>query len=238
MRFKHHILRIVFFVALFLLMDYRYVYDFRAFDDYDILSNCIMSTNVGYNNLFLIAGIVVTVLFITGLDNIFFDSPIFIIKYGKEKFFSINLIRVIGDSLIIAVEYIGTTVVFCLIFFNTELLAESGFFICCLLYTILAWLYFSVVGFTAYILKIVLKSQKIYMIVSSAVFFLLAGAKYISVEISPIYYCAFIDDWFASGYFDVLSYILCIVKDVLIIVILKLAGYRIFAKKDFLYEKI
>ncbi|MBQ3497504.1 MAG: hypothetical protein IJA87_00085 [Clostridia bacterium] len=218
-------------------MDYRYLYDYRAFDDYNVLSNCIMSTNVGYNNLFLITGIVVTALYIAGLNNVFVDSSILVLKYGKEKYYKQNLMRVFIDSLLMSIEYIGTTVVFCLIFFNTNLLVESGFFICCLLYTVLVWLYFSIVGFTSYIVRIFLASKKIYVFVSAAIFFLLAGAKYISLEISPVYCCAFIDDWFSLGYFDVWNYALCIIKDVLTIVLLMLTGSWIFTKKDFLYEK-
>ncbi len=238
MKYRHHLLRIVFFVAIFLMMDYKYISGYRAFDNYDVLSTYIMSTSVGYNNLFLIVGMVVTGLFVSGLNNVFIESPISIIKYGKKRFYRKNVTKTLKDSLFISIEYIGVTVAFCLKFFNINLLLDSGFFFCVILYTIMMWIYFSVVGLTTYIMKILLDSKKIYVFISGGIFFLLAGAKYISIEISPVYFSSFIDDWFASGYFNVFSYLLCFVKGVLANTLLFLTGAYIIEKKDFLNEQI
>ncbi len=233
---KYNFFRICFFSFLFLLTDFRYISIDKYSGSYSVLSEAIMSTSVGYNNLFLIVGIVVTSLYVFGLSNILIESPLILIKCGKNRFYNKNIKNIFFDSLLIAIEYVGIIVAFCLCFFDITLLYDSGFFLCVLLYCAMLCMYFFTVGSVTLLIKILMGS-KIYVFVSAVIFFVLAALQNSASHFSPVYFCNFVDRWFLLGKFDIIDYVKDLMICLLYILIAILFGKLTFSKKDFWHEQ-
>ncbi len=238
MKYKYNAFRILFFCLLFLLMDYRYISKGKNYNDYYILSNSIMSINIGYNNLSLIVGIVITTLFVLGLRTVLVESPVSLVRYGKKRFVNKNLSNILLDSFLISIEYVGITIIFCLISFDVRILLESGFFLCVFLYCLMLCMYFYVVGATTFLIKVAFYSKKIYIFISLFIFFALAATPHISHNISPVYFCGFIEEWFNTGYFNYFNYIMCLSKCILFDFLISLVCKLVVEKKDFLYDQV
>lgn len=77
-------MRFALFNVLFLSLDYVYLFSDYFSNDYESLTIAIMDNSVGYNNLFYIAGIVATVIFIIDINHIIsIGNSALVVRKGK-----------------------------------------------------------------------------------------------------------------------------------------------------------
>lgn len=231
-------LRSVLFIIMFLMMDGSYISGGRDLLTSSNLSNAIMDVDVGYNNLFYIVGLLVTAMYILGL-NYYFNGfhSVYAVKRGRQYFYRKMVSCILMDSFFISLEYVGSTVVVCTFAFRFSVLLESGFYLCCLLYLLMLFFYFALVGISTVVIRILVNFKKIYLLLSSVLFFGLAGLDVFQIEISPVYFCSFITEWFISGTFDAMNYAVCAVKCILSVAAIYILGNILILRKDILFDE-
>lgn len=238
MRYRQNILQFIFFCLLFSALDYVYLFSDYYESDYDALTVAIMDDSVGYNNLYMIAGIVVTVIYILSLNRInFINNPAFVLRKGKRKY----LKYLAGDALISAVlisfEFVGAEALICSVRFKNELLTDTGFYVCCVLYMIMLFGYFSIVGISTVLIDIAFGRGKASSIVSSALFIALNSLILLDINISPLYYSQFISYWFSKGEFNYLEYIINIVKCFCVFAAIYCIAEFALLRKDLIFDE-
>ncbi len=222
-------------MLLFILMDFRYLGFNYGLEDYSIISGTIFSLAIGYNNLFLIVGLVVTAIYIFGLNytQTRIDAHL-LIRYGKNSIVNRSIIDMIIDSLLLSTEFVGVMLIFCMIHFNNSFLMEIGFFNCCVLYVVSLSGYFLSVGMLALLVKLLLHLNRVYLIITTFIVFLVNGLDLIGIKVSPLYYSEFASEWFQLGAFDIGTYAFNLIKCFLI----SLWGYLfiriLLVKMDFM----
>ena len=237
MKYKRNIIRFAFFCFLFLTLDYVYLWDAYLRSDYDLLT-IIMSDYIGYNNTYYFPGIIVTVMYVLGLNKIsFVNNSAFVMRKGKKKYIRYLTKDALIDAVLYSVEFVSAEVLICAIRFENELLQDTGFYWCCILFALMLCGYFAVVGVTTILIDVIFSFGKISAFVSIAFFMLLNSLTLINVDISPVYYASFLDNWFENGTFDYIQYILNFVKCICMFLAIHYLTQMVHLRKDVIFNE-
>ncbi len=109
MKYKISIIRVLLFIGLFVLMDSRYLF---SMEDYAALERTIMSPSIGYNNEFLVIGIILTI--ICGFSTYFLiddNIPVLVRSYTRIKIINNHASIVIKDNLVSSLSFVGVPLI-------------------------------------------------------------------------------------------------------------------------------
>lgn len=239
MKYKTHFVRFLFFSLLFLALDFVYIFTNYFNNDYETLTTAIMDNSVGYNNLYYIAGIVVTIVYIISINRIaVLSNSALVVQKGKSGYVKYFLKKVIIDALLISIEFVGAQALICTFRFKSELLIDTGFFQCCVLYSISLFGYFTLVGISEILINIIFNFNKFSCIITIALFVGINSLILCGVNISPVYFSEFIADWFQNGSFDYLEYIINIFKCSCSVLVIFYVSNIIFQRKDLIFDEV
>lgn len=238
MRYRRGIVRFLFFCALFLMLDSVYLFTDYFESDYESLTIAIMDNSVGYNNLYIIVGIVVTAIYILSLSRInFVKDSTFIVRNGKKNYLKYLVKDASISAILISFEFVFAQVLVCTVRFKNELLRDTAFYQCCILYMLMLCSYFLTVGISTVLISIILGQSKASYLISAAIFIALNSLILCNIEISPLYFSEFISDWFTSGCFDWLEYIINIIKCMCAFLAMNYLANIILLRKDLIFDE-
>ncbi len=236
MRFKRNILRLAFFSFLFLALDYPYIWDVYSRSDYELLT-CIMNV-IGYNYLYYIPGIIVTVMYVFELSKLnFAKDSAFVIRNGKNKYIRLLVKNALVNAALYSAEFVVAEVLVCTIRFESELLRDTGFYWCCILYAVMLCCYFAFVGILTILINVIFNFGKIGNFVSIVFFLLLNSLTLININVSPVYYADFISAWFENGTFNYIQYILDFVKCLCLFLAINYLTQIVYLRKDVIFNE-
>ena len=231
-------MRFALFNVLFLSLDYVYLFSDYFSNDYESLTIAIMDNSVGYNNLFYIAGIVATVIFIIDINHIIsIGNSALVVRKGKSGCIRYFLFKVLIEAMLISIEFVGAEALICSIRFKSQLLFDTNFYQCCILYAVSLLGYFAVVGTTEVLIYVLLNFNKVSSIIVIAMFVGLNSLILCGLDISPIYYSMFISEWFQQNSFNVIEYAFDLLKCICIVLVNFYLSNIIFHRKDLIFNE-
>lgn len=237
MRFKKNIFRFAFFSFIFLALDYPYIWDVYSRSDYELLT-LIMKDTIGYNNLYYFPGIIVTVMYVFELSKLnFAKDSAFVTRNGKNKYIKYLVKDALINSALYSAEFVAAEALICTIRFESELLRDTGFYWCCILYALMLCGYFAFVGILTILINVVFNFGKIGDFVSIAFFLLLNSLTLINIDVSPVYYVCFISAWFENGTFNYIQYILDFVKCLCLFFAINYLTQIVYLRKDVMFNE-
>lgn len=214
-----------------------YIWDARSRSDYDLLS-LIMNNNVGYNYLYYLPGIILTVMYVLELGKLnFMKDSAFVIKNGKKKYIKYLVKDALISAALYSTEFVAAEALICTIRFESELLQSTGFYWCCILYAVMLCGYFVLVGILTILINIIFSFGKVGSLVSIVFFLLLNSLIIIRIRISPVYYANFLNDWFEIGTFNYIQYILNLVKCVCLFLSINYLTQIVYLRKDVIFNE-
>lgn len=235
---KRDVIRLAFFCVLFSALDSVYLFTDFFESDYDSLSIAIMDDAVGYNNLYMIVGIVLTAIYILGLNRMdFLNNSAVVVKLGKKRYIARLAGNVLLQAFAISFEYVFAEVLVCSVRFTNRLLVDTGFYQCCILYMLMLFSYFSVVGMSTVLIIIITGRNKVGYLFSIAFFVALNSLALCNIKISLLYSSEFISAWFTRGDFNWLEYVINIAKSVCSFMAIKIVCEIILPRKDMIFDE-
>ena len=237
MRFKRSFFRFAFFCFLFFTLDYGYILDIYSESDFVSLV-CVMSNTFGYNHLLYFPGIVITLMYIFELGKLsFVKESAFVIRNGKNRYIRLLAGNALVNAVLFAAEFVGVVVLFCTIRFENELLQSTKFYWCCILYAVMLCGYFSIVGISTILIKVIFNFGKAGAFVSVVFFLLLNSLNLINIDISPVYYADFIGGWFRNQEFNYIQYIIDLTKCVCLFLTINYLTQMVYLRKDVIFNE-
>lgn len=232
------IVRFLFFCGLFLVLDFTYLFTNHFKGDYDSLTIAIMNNSIGYNNLYIIVGIVVTVMFVLSLNKIsFIKDSSFIVRNGKKNYLKYLVKDVSISATLFSSEFVMAEMLICTIRFKNELLVDTRFYWCCILYAVMLCGYFLTVGISTVLINILCGFSKASYIFSIVLFLAINSLILLNIRISPLYFSQFISDWFTNGYFNYLDYIMNLMKCLCVCLAINYLANIILLRKDLIFNE-
>lgn len=238
-KFKKDILRFFFFCFLFCSLCYSPLFTDYFPSDYIGFTESVMDINLGYNNLWFIPGIVVTVLCAVSTNRIAYlrDSS-FVVQKGKHGYMKYFFSRAVLNAFLISAEFVGAEVVICTIRYKNALLLDTGFYQCCALYMLSLFGYFAIVGITQVLMTVVVNFNNISCVLTIVLLCGLSSLhEYRGLDISPVYFSNFISAWFQQGTFDWLIYVLHLLICLCVVFALFYIANIIFQRKDLIFNE-
>lgn len=234
-----HIINITFFVLTWLFINSGLFVAGRVENVEDFFKMHIVSSSLGYNNLYQIVGVTFTVLFVLSSARVLdMDNPYMLIKYNRDGFVKHKIKRMAVNTVLFVLEYIVVHIFFCIIFCKFSVLNEVRFFLCMLLFYISLFEYFIIVGMSMQFLQYLFKFKNAYMVVPIILFCALTiGQNTLGVNIAPVYFSDFISDFVESGIFDWYSYAVNTVETVIVFFILAILSRITFLKRDIIIDE-
>lgn len=233
-----NIVRFLFFCGLFLALDFTYVFTNHFESDYDSLTIAIMNSSIGYNNLYVVIGIVVSIMFILNLNKIrFVRDPAFIIRNGKKNYLRYLVKDVLISAVLFSSEFVMAEILICTIRFKNELLIDTGFYWCCILYSVMLCGYFLIVGISTVLINILCNFSKTSYIISIVFFLALNSLVLLNIRISPLYFSQFISDWFTDGYFNYLDYTTNVITSLCVFWGINYLANIVLLRKDLIFNE-
>lgn len=235
---KSNFFYVVVFALEWMVLNYNRNADLLSYsNDYKAFSYLFMHPQQGYNNLIFV-GSVITFLFIISVNSKYRDVKINkIIRMNKKKYFKKTFLNLLFDSISFSFIYVLVNTIFCSLCFDTEMLIEAKFYLCSLLYAITFSLYFFIVGLVYVLLNNLFYPKNIGFVLCALLFCVLTFL-YLHIEtvLSPVFYAAFIEEWFVNNQFNLLEYLCNFIKCFFVILVLYYSNLLIFSKKDILNE--
>lgn len=228
----------LFMLVYWLVSNYKYLPQGERISDFQVLANQFMSTRVGYNGALFSLGYVMTLLFAFSFFVNFriVDSSL-IVKYGKDRFILNESKKGILHTLWFSLGYCGINAIMIIAVCDIQMLIDSKFFTCNLLYLVSMFMYFLVLSAVMQLLRITFGFNKFYLIVSAAIFFAVNSLPYMMLDKGLIFFSSFMLDWFQSGSFDAVEYIRYFGICAIVVAICIVATRLIFMKKDIIFNE-
>lgn len=210
---------------------------FGQSNDYKVFSYLFMHPQQGYNNLIFV-GSVITFFFIISVNSKYKDVKIYeVIKTSKKFYLKKTFFDLLFDSISFSFVYVFVNAIFCSLCFDTEMLIEARFYLCSVLYAITFSVYFFIVSLVYLLLNNFFCQKNIGFILCALLFCVLAFLHlHTQTVLSPVFYAAFIEDWFVNNHFNLIEYLFNIIKCFFVISVLYYSNLLIFSKKDILNE--
>ena len=231
-----------FYVVVFLLewivLNYNRNADLLNYsNDYKVFSYLFMHPQQGYNNLIFV-GSVITFLFIISVNSKYKDVKIYkIIRINKKNYFKKTFFNLFFDSISFSFTYVLVNTIFCSLCFDTEMLIGAKFYLCSVFYAITFSVYFFIVGLVYLLLNNLFYQKNIGFILCALLFCVLAFLHlHTETVLSPVFYAAFIEEWFVNNHFNLIEYLFNIIKCFFVLSVLYYLNLLIFSKKDILNE--
>lgn len=237
MNYKREIIRFTFFCFLFFTLNHVYIWDAFSRSDYELLT-IIMNNNVTYNHLYNFPGIIVTVMYILALNKTnYTKESSFIIRKGKKKFIGYLAKDALINAFLYSTWFVAAEVLICTIRFKIDLLIDTGFYWCCILYVIILCGYFAFVGISTILINVFFNFRKASNLFAIMFFLLLNSLIIIHIDISPVYYANFLVEWFTYETFNYIQYILNLVKCVCLFFVTYYLTQMLYLRKDVIFDE-
>lgn len=228
----------LFMLLYWLLSNYKYLPQGEKISDFQVLTNNLMNPYAGYNSEFFSLGYIMTLLFSFSFFMNFkiVDSSL-IVKHGRDRFVLNEFKNGIVHTLWFALGYCGVNTIMIVILCDIQMLIDSKFFVCSLLYFVSMFMYFLVLSAVMQLFRITFGFNRFYLVASAVLFFAVNSLPYMMLDKGLIFFSSFIFDWFQSGAFDTFEYMRYFVVCALIAAICITAARFIFIKKDIMFNE-
>lgn len=227
-------------IELFMLLSLWFIGNYSALpqgiqSDNISLFYRFVSVTSGYNDSQFSVGIVITIYFIFSyFSNFKRENESVILRCGRDRFILLDIRNTLIHSCIFALEYWGIGVIFTVLFCDIDILNQTDYFTCSILYFITRLLYFVLIGLILEFIKLLMNFKKYYIFVTGVFILGMNALPYFGIEKSIPLFANFVSEWLAEGTFNVLEYIknalICIILSVIMIFLSRL----LFSKKDIL----
>ncbi|MFR5876106.1 MAG: hypothetical protein ACLUFN_06415 [Eubacterium sp.] len=231
----------IFSTLLFLLFWIIFYIDYIKAGEYnnpDVFTNIFMSSQNKYNDSSTFVGYILTIIFLLSLNRCI-NKPVdsFIIRYGKDRFLKINITYTFIHAFLFSFEYWIVNFIFICFTFDWQILINSNFFTCSILYFLTRFLYFLTIAIFAVFIKVLFNYKKIHIIISSLIILAINTLPSLMINKGIILFAGFIDDWMQEGTFDLIDYVKNALICIIVSAILATAARLVFLKKDILINE-
>lgn len=236
-----HLANIVFFVCSWVLLYFEVIASGGIKTVSAFRAGFLLNTSSAYLNSMNFIGTAMPILFVlTSARILAVDDPYFLLRLKRDGYVKYKAKKMVLTSLLFTLEYTIVHIIFCLIFCKLSVLGEVRFFQSVILLYISVAEFFFIVGACMQFLQYLLKLNNSYMVFSILLFVFLTGVSvFFRKEMSPAFFCTFIDEYTESGIFDWFTFIINAVKTVAVCYIFSLLNRLLFTKQDIIIsEKI
>lgn len=237
-KIKTNIIYIFTFFALWQIYYHNIISLSVKISNPDIFVTYLMSSGYGYNNLCNTVGVFIAVFYLVSFHKKFRnENSSVIVRCGKDRYIMHCFKQTCLHTLTFILEFCVVNTLCILIYCDLNMLLNLNFILCNLLYFIILFLIFLLLGSLCQFFRIQFSFNKIYLAVILIIIAFFRILSFFFINISPIYFASFIDDWMQEGTFDLINYIKNALICIIVSAILATAARLVFLKKDILINE-
>lgn len=199
--------------------------------DYTLL-NTINSDSMGYSG-YVLVGTIVTAVFLLNLYYYFPNfSEILIVKIGRKKYLKKCFTQTLLVAFYCTFIYKLSNIIGNLLLFNYEILNSVNFTLLSFFHFILVFSYLLFIGLLFCIVFSKKNSKTLSIIISLLISFIFVGIKRaMDSPLDPINDICIIDNWLI-GKFNLLLFIIVLIKTIVLSILIYLLSLNIFSSAD------